>query len=496
MIVMKFGGASLASPASIKRVASIVHSQVQRNPVVVVSAIGDTTDGLLGILEHASRAESYLAWKLQEEVKTYHFCVAEDLLSQERLDPVDRYIRQIFRDLHVRMLEVCEGERRLTAELRDWVASLGEELSSRIVAAALQEHGVAAMHMDSKKLILTDEHFTSATPRYWETYARIRWSIPIAARSHVAVLGGFLGAAEDGRTTTLGRGGSDLTASIIGAAVNAEEIQVWKDVDGMLTWDPKIKSGGYRLKSLSYEEAGELAQAGATILHPETIAPAQRLRIPVVIRNTFRPDAEGTRIGITEAACASPVKSIACKTNITVVELRSPSAEATLAESSAFIEQVCRGRKAVTLLAISDEVIYLALESDGRDPGLNVAPHRCLEVRVRTGQAVITLVGQGLKRCNISARLSGLLNQRSALVLPQHAESCSVRLVVAQEELAACVNVLDRAFFADVDASVFASPDSAPEEQQHQRSPRTSDAREQQMFAVRASRFALPGVRR
>ena len=117
-------------------------------------------------------------------------------------------------------------------------------------------------------------------------------------------------------------------------------------------------------------------------------------------------------------------------------------------------------------------------------------------MRVRTGQAVITLVGQGLKRCNISARLSGLLNQRSALVLPQHAESCSVRLVVAQEELAACVNVLDRAFFADVDASVFASPDSAPEEQQHQRSPRTSDAREQQMFAVRASRFALPGVRR
>ena len=206
--------------------------------MVVVSAIGETTDQLLKIVEHAARAESYLAWKLQEEVRTYHFCLAEDLLSGERLELIDRYIRQTFRDLHVRILEVCEGERALNSELRDWVASLGEQLSSRIVAAALQEHGLQAQYMDSTKLILTDERFTNATPRYWETYARIRWSIPIAARTHVVVLGGFIGATEDGRTTTLGRGGSDLTASIVGAVVNADEIQVWKDVDGMLTWDP------------------------------------------------------------------------------------------------------------------------------------------------------------------------------------------------------------------------------------------------------------------
>ena len=272
---MKFGGASLASPASIRRVASIVHAHLHRNPVIVVSAIGDTTDKLLEILEHASRAEAYLAWKLQEEVKTYHFCLAEDLLGPEQLKPIDQFVRQTFRDLHVRMLEVCEGERCVTPELQDWVASLGEELSSRIVAAALQQNGISALHLDSAKLILTDENFTNAAPRYWETYARIRWSVPSAARNHVVVLAGFIGASEQGRTTTLGRGGSDLTASIVGAAFNADEIQVWKDVDGMLTWDPKIKSKGYRVKRLSYEEATELARAGATILHPETIAPAQ-----------------------------------------------------------------------------------------------------------------------------------------------------------------------------------------------------------------------------
>lgn len=495
MIVMKFGGASLASPASIKRVASIVLSHVPRNPVLVVSAMGDTTDQLLRILEHASRAESYLAWKLQEEVRTYHFCISEDLLRQERLEPIDRYIRQTFRDLHVRILEVCEGERRLTPESRDWVASLGEQLSSRIVAAALQDHGVAAMHLDSTKLILTDEHFTSANPRYWETYARIRGSIPHASRSQVVVLGGFIGATEDGRPTTLGRGGSDLTASLIGAAVNAEEIQVWKDVDGMLTWDPKIKSGGYRLKTLSYEEAAELAHAGATILHPETIAPAQRFRIPVIIRNTFRPDGEGTTIGVAQAVCCNAVKSIVCKPNVTVIELRSPSTNGTLNGYSAVVERVCRENKPVKLLALSDEVIYLALESNGRDPDLHLAPDQCLEVRIRTDQAIITLVGQELKTCNVAARLSAALTEQSALILPQDGDSCSVRLVVAQEQLAACTDLLERVFFSDVDSNVFASPDSVPQERQMQKGERTSVSRKQQVFTTRI-RWALPRVQR
>ena len=209
----------------------------------------------------------------------------------------------------------------------------------------------------------------------------------------------------------------------MGAAVNAEEIQVWKDVDGMLTWNPKVKAGGYRLKSLSYEEAAELAQAGATILHPETIAPAQRLRIPVIIRNTFRPDAEGTRIDTGKVGCRNPVKSIACKTNVTVIELRSPSAGETLAEYFPVIERVCGEHKTATLLGMSEEVIYLELESNGREPHFNVPREKCLEVHVRTDQAIITLVGQGLKRCNVVARLAALLNQQLALVLPQAGES-------------------------------------------------------------------------
>ncbi len=493
MIVMKFGGASLASPASIKRVASIVRSQVHRHPIVVVSAIGNTTDQLLEVLKHAARAESYLASKLQEELKTYHFCVAEDLLGPEHLVPIDQYIRQTFRDLHVRILEVCQGERSLTPELRDWVLTLGEQLSSTIVTAALRARGVAAVHMDSTKLILTDDHFTNAAPRYWETYARIRWSVPIAARSHVVVLGGFIGATEDGRTTTLGRGGSDLTASLIGAAVNAAEIQVWKDVDGMLTWDPKIRSGGYRLKRLSYEEADELAHAGAKILHPKTIAPAQRLRIPVVIRNTFHPTGEGTKIDASGGLCTNPIKSIVCKKNVSVCELRSPTADRRLAEYAAVIERLCRERKSATLLALSGEVIYLVVESN--DPGLSFAADQCVEVHVRTSQAILTLVGEKLKRCSLTMRLAALLSRRGAVVLPQDAESCSVRIVVPQEELTACSDMLQHAFFGEVDPSVFAVPECVPEEATMQRRPGTYAVRQPQGLAISTDYFAFPGVK-
>lgn len=465
MVVIKFGGASLASPASIRRVVSIVNSQLQRSPIVVVSAFGETTDRLVGILEHASRAESYLASKLQEEIKTYHFCMAEDLLGPKTLAPVDQYMRQVFRDLHVRILEVCEGERELTPQLRDWVASLGEQLSSRIVAATLEENGVPTKHLEAEKLILTDDRFTNAVPRYWETYARIRWSVPFEARDRVAVLGGFIGATQEGCITTMGRGGSDLTASIVGAAVNAEEIQIWKDVDGVLTWDPKLRSGGHRIKAMSYEEASELARAGAVILHPETVVPAQRLRIPIVVRNTFRPDGEGTRIGIVKAPCRNPVKSVSCRTNLTVLEIRSPKTDRIPPEYSRDMEQVCREQKSVTLLAMSDDAIYLAYDSNEPDPGARFPFDHYTQARVRTNHSIVTLIGDQLKRCNVMARLSTFVIQRSVLVLPENGQGRSVQIVIGQEDLPALMDILQRTFFSELDPAFFGeSASRAPAE--------------------------------
>ena len=501
MIVMKFGGASLASSASIKRVTSIVLSQVHHNPVVVVSALGDTTDRLIEILGYASRAESYLAWKAQEDLKNYHFCVAEDLLLTGRIESVDSYIRQVFRDLHVRMLEVCEGERTVTPELRDWTLSLGEDLASRIVTAALQSAGMGASDMDARKLILTDERFTDAEPRYWETYVRIRWALPISVPRPVVVLGGFIGATEDGRTTTLGRGGSDLTASLVGAALNAEEIQMWKDVDGVLTWDPKIQVGGYRIKYLSYREMADLAWAGATILHPDTIAPAQRLRIPVTIRNTFRPAAESTKIGIAQRSGAGIVKSMACKLNITLLELRSPGAESKgVAGYSTHLEQFRNKRgAAASLVGMSEQALYLALDDTVRASELTFLLDECVQVHIRSRQAIITLVGEGITDTNVVERLCAVLASTEGLILPNSVSSCAIRIAVPVEALLLYLETLRRAFFAEVDPEYFAI--AAPLIDKREYAEKTEAAtstplsHRKPVFRGNAKPFGLPGVR-
>ncbi len=301
----------------------------------------------------------------------------------------------------------------------------------------------------------------SATPPrgIGKTYARIRWAIPPVPRRTV-VLGGFIGATEDGRATTLGRGGSDLTAALIGAALNAEEIQFWKDVDGLLTWNPKIKAGGYRVRQLSYAEMSELAEAGASILHPDSIAPAGRLRIPVTLRNTFRPQCEGTKIGLATGQHAAVVKSIACRTNITLLELRSPDASEDLGEYSARLEQVAkRQNAAVNVLAVSGNVMCLALDSQGSARELDFHPDTCVEARVRSQCAIVTLVGEGIATKKFRRKLCAILAPVEGVVLPVDEATCSIHAEVRSEFLPACLEALQRAFFTDVDPAQFAFTD-------------------------------------
>jgi aspartate kinase len=452
MIVMKFGGSSLASAASIARVASIVRSQAHRHPVIVASALGDTTDALLEILSAARRGHAYSAWKQQEAVKTQHFAISEDLLHGREHSDTDYFLRETFRDLHIRMLELCEGERVFTPELQDWTLSLGEQLSSRLLAAVLQEHCGETTHFDARKLIVTDGAFTQAQPRYWETYARLRWSLPLAARDKLVVLGGFIGSTEDGRTTTLGRGGSDLTASIVGAAVNAEEIQVWKDVDGMLSCDPRLFGAGCQVRRLSYEEASELAKAGAAILHPEMMIPAQRLRIPIVIRNTFCPEREGTRIDSGAAPGANLIKSVAVKQDVTLLEVRSAGRIDGLESFLAF----CREHSsAATVLGSSERAVYLALDENAKIPDEHLAMNGCLEARVQGGQAVLTLVGQDLDKELMERKLTTALTGLSAFLIPGHASLCSVAIAVPQRQVQQSLALVHQAFFFRPDPQFF-----------------------------------------
>lgn len=463
MIVMKFGGSSVSSAAAIKRVASIVQSQIHRQPVVVVSAFGDTTDQLAAILKHAAAGQAYLAWKLIKELREAHFCIAEDLLGTRELEAIDRYLRQTFRDLQVRMSEACEGERYITAEERASTLSLGEQLSSLIVCAAFRQLGMTTSYVDARDLILTNNQFPDATPLYWESYARIRRSIPALARTSIVVLGGFVGATEGGQTTTLGRGGSDLTATIVGAAVNADEIEIWKDVDGILTADPRLKAEALLVKSLGYEEAAALAKAGAQVLHPETIEPAERLRIPITLRNTFNPEEKGTQIkfrwprGVSESVVC---KSIVCKPGVTVLEISCADSGLSIGEFSEAMEKsISSHKRNVALLGASASALFIALNGPVSDSALPMRMKAFTQTHIRSGQTLITLVGAGIaaheQRTN---RVRNLLQGTGALVLPPGSCSSTLRITMPEQAGTGCLNKLHDAFFASPDASMFAAP--------------------------------------
>jgi aspartate kinase len=303
MIVMKFGGSSVESVEAIGRVAAIVADSLPSAPVIVVSALGKTTDQLVRIAELAAAGKKDLYTEALAQLRTKHLALAPRLVHWK--------VKEHFVELSA-VVEALAQTGDLSPVAWDRIVSFGERLSSVIVTAALVLKGVPATHLDARKVIVTDERHMEAAPLTIETYAKVRRAVAQAGSSRVVVMGGFIGAAENGVTTTLGRGGSDYTASLVGAALSADEIQIWTDVDGMLACDPRILPGGKCLDVISYEEAGEMARFGAKVLHPATVLPAMRQRVPVVIRNSRNPEAPGTRIVETSAGPARVVKSIAC----------------------------------------------------------------------------------------------------------------------------------------------------------------------------------------
>ncbi len=313
MIVMKFGGTSVESAAAIGRVASIVKSRLERQPVVVVSAMGKTTNKLLALAADAAEGSRERALDQLAALREYHLSEARPLVSDDDAAALEGIVADHFQELGelITGLSVL-GE--LTPRFIDAISSYGERLSSRIVTLAFRSFGMDAVHADARRLVVTDRRHTQAAPLYPETYARMCAKVaPLARQGKVVVMGGFIAATENGVTTTLGRGGSDFTAAIAGAGIGAEEIQIWTDVDGMMTADPSTVPEAHRLKVISFAEAAELAYFGAKVLHPATVLPAVEKNIPVLILNSRRPEVPGTRIVREAVPCANPIKSIACK---------------------------------------------------------------------------------------------------------------------------------------------------------------------------------------
>jgi aspartate kinase len=457
MIVMKFGGSSVASAAAIESVSSIVRQHLHSQPVVVVSAMGKTTDRLLEAFSCASRGAYYSAWRQLKDLRQFHVQETKRLLRENAGAFLDEKIFPLFSDLNSVLLDIEEGV-PATPQLKDRVLSFGERLSSEIVAAAFMQAGIKAVHAGACDTIITDDAFGSAAPLLWETYAKLRRTVAIAARESVVVLGGFIGATSDGRTTTLGRGGSDLTASLVGAGISASEIQIWTDVDGVLSCDPRVLRGGYRLRAIGYEEAAELARLGAKVLHPHTVAPAMRQCIPITVRNSRHPNLEGTRIGPAAPRQTGVVRGIACLTDMAVIHLDVRGAVGLATLSDGLHQLFVRNGIDVHLVQARPNGVSFAVKNSAAVPDLLCHLDSSIAATVETNMAVVSLVGSQIAAGPVIAtRVQSTLQGQNVRMTAQGSSHLSMSFAVPEKSVGDCVERLHREFFQAPDPDLFAA---------------------------------------
>jgi aspartate kinase len=293
VVVMKFGGTSVEDGAGIERLIAIVRSRMNFQPVLVVSALAKVTDQLLEAGKVAAKGKLGGALAVARDIFVRHEYVADELVIGARRGVLDRELRHEVEELESALVEL-DRAREFDARAQDYLLAFGECLASRLVTAALCEAGLAAVHVNARECIVTDARHGQANPLWDETNPRLQEKLlPLLDRKQIPVLGGFIAATAEGIPTTLGRGGSDFTATIVGAALGVVRVEIWTDVDGVMTADPKLCPDARVIRKMSFEEAAELAQLGAKVLHPGTLAPAMRENIPVHVLNSRCPEVLG-----------------------------------------------------------------------------------------------------------------------------------------------------------------------------------------------------------
>jgi aspartate kinase len=392
MIVMKFGGSSVDSAESIARVVGIVRGQRHRRPVVVVSAMAKTTRNLWDAADRAAAGDLPRTWALFEEIRDYHRREARGAVPSDGHPEIEARLESWFGELR-QVLERIAAEGRVTPRSADHVASFGELMSSAILSMALDSvrDREETAWIDCRQVVITDDQFTRARPIYEETEPRLRDALlPHLEAGRVPVLGGFVGSTRDGITTTLGKEGSDFSAAIVGAALGAEEVQIWTDVDGMMTADPRVVEGARCIRTLSFAESLELACSGAKKPHYGTLGPASRADVPIRILSSLRlhpgdvSATEGTLIGRRNAAAPPRIKSIAWK----------PGAHHLTVPAGRLVFEVCeRFRPALTVLSADERQVELSLDRSDRLAEIEKALG---EAEVEPGRAVVSLVSDDL----------------------------------------------------------------------------------------------------
>jgi aspartate kinase len=334
--------------------------------------------------------------------------------------------------------------------VQDAVVSFGEILSSTLMAAVLNQRGVKAQQVDARRCIITDEVHTCAAPLLRETFARTEDELrPLLDRGVVPVLGGFIGSTLQGITTTLGRGGSDYTAALIGAALSVAEIQIWTDVTGVLTADPRVVPEAQTIDRLSYGEAAELAYFGAKVLHPKTIQPAIENSILVRICNSRLPQARGTLVGPQSETPSRTIKAIAHKPGVTVVQITSLRMLGAYGFLRALFEVFERHRTVVDVVTTSEVSVSLSLDEAGALPAIVDELQQLGTVGIEKGRAIICVVGEGLRGTpGIAGRVFGTISDINVSLISQGASSINFTFVVEEERVKDAVTRLHEEFFS------------------------------------------------
>jgi aspartokinase/homoserine dehydrogenase 1 len=459
--VVKFGGTSVGDAPRIRKVLDIIRDAARESDlVVVVSAMSGVTNKLVEAAAHSEAGNHEAVEMIFEELRERHRAVAGALIHSAPVgNRIHHEVEQVFQEGE----RLCRGTallRELTLRARDSICSLGERLSAPLVAAALTECGVKSEAIEATELIVTDSCHGAADPLMDLTRKRCEARLrPLLREAIIPVVTGFIGATTDGMLTTLGRGGSDYSATILGAALNADEVIIWTDVDGLMTADPRLVPGAATIPEISYREAAELAHFGAKVLHPKTISAVTPCGIPLWIRNTFSPELPGTRITPAGPSTDRGVKGLTAISEVALVTVGGPGivgapdvlgrtfattaavrANVLLISQSSSQNDIC--------LVVASSVAERTVEALRREFAQDLAHEKVEHITLDQTIAIVTVVGKNMRGSGTVGRTFTALGRENVNVvaIAQGSSECNISFVVSKQDVKAALETTHREF--------------------------------------------------
>ncbi len=464
MKVLKFGGTSVGSIKSIQTLIAIVKNKMDDQPIIVLSAMGGVTNLLAAMADHAVAGKTFT--HQLEELQTRHFDIIKALLEVKRQNPVFTKLKLLFNELE-ELLQGVSGVQELTPRTKDLILSYGERCSTFMISKIAEQYFPETLFVDATELIKTDNNFGQAHVQIELTELLIR-TFYGQNQGRLLFVTGFIASNEDGKITTLGRGGSDYTAAIFASALHASEIQIWTDVNGMMTADPRIVKKAFSLPELSYTEAMELSYFGAKVIYPPTMIPAFLKKIPIIIKNTFNPDFAGTAIRYHCAKSNLPIKGISSINNISIINLEGSGMVGKAGFAGRLFHLLSREQINMVLITQSSSEHSISFAVDPIDAvkaqqlikqefELELGAKKLMPPVIENNLSVLSIVGENMKQTpGISGKLFHALGRNGINVraIAQGSSEYNISVIISKSDLAKALNAVHDAFYTQLNKTL------------------------------------------